>query len=151
MPKSTSPKPWAIREAPVSPISSAVTHCCWALLSQGQLSVTPRTPAGSSVHGSSQARTLEWVAIPSPEDLPDPGIESMSLVSLALAGGFFFFNHCATWEAQWHSNSLIFPYCSSLCLHDYHSYIFKIKAFFYSPALIYFLEYMPYLQTDGSI
>ena len=64
---------------------------------------------------------------------------------------FFFFNHCATWEAQWHSNSLIFPYCSSLCLHDYHSYIFKIKAFFYSPALIYFLEYMPYLQTDGSI
>ena len=29
---------------------------------------------GTSVHGISQARTLEWVAIPSPEDLPDTGI-----------------------------------------------------------------------------
>ena len=28
---------------------------------------------GSSVHGISQARILEWVAIPSPEDLPNPG------------------------------------------------------------------------------
>ena len=30
---------------------------------------------GSSVHGISQARILEWVAIPSPGDLPNPGIE----------------------------------------------------------------------------
>ena len=30
---------------------------------------------GSSVHGISQARVLEWVAFPSPEDLPDPGME----------------------------------------------------------------------------
>ena len=30
---------------------------------------------GSSVHGILQARILEWVAIPSPGDLPDPGIE----------------------------------------------------------------------------
>ena len=28
---------------------------------------------------------------PPPEDLPDPGIESTSLKSPALAGGFFFF------------------------------------------------------------
>ena len=33
----------------------------------------------------SQARILEWVAIPSPENLPDPGIE---LVSSALARRF---------------------------------------------------------------
>ena len=33
------------------------------------------SPPGSSVHGISQARKLEWVAIPSPGDLPDPGIE----------------------------------------------------------------------------
>ena len=36
------------------------------------------SPPGSSVHGILQARILEWVAIPSPGDLPDPGIESRS-------------------------------------------------------------------------
>ena len=30
---------------------------------------------GSSVHGIFQARVLEWVAFPSPGDLPDPGME----------------------------------------------------------------------------
>ena len=35
-------------------------------------------PPGSSVHGILQAKTVEWVAIPSPEDLPDPGIETGS-------------------------------------------------------------------------
>ena len=33
------------------------------------------SPPGSSVCGISQARILEWVAFPSPEDLPDPGTE----------------------------------------------------------------------------
>ena len=33
------------------------------------------TPPGSSVHGILQARTLECVAIPSPGNLPNPGIE----------------------------------------------------------------------------
>ena len=33
---------------------------------------------GSSVNGISQARILEWVAFPSPGDLPDPGIELVS-------------------------------------------------------------------------
>ena len=28
-----------------------------------------------SVHGILQARILEWIAFPSPGDLPDPGIE----------------------------------------------------------------------------
>ena len=40
----------------------------------------------ASVHGILQARILEWVAIPSPEDLPDTGMEP-SLRSPALAGG----------------------------------------------------------------
>ena len=35
---------------------------------------SPNLP-DSSVQGILQARILEWVAIPSPEDLPDPGIE----------------------------------------------------------------------------
>ena len=41
---------------------------------------------GSSVHGISQARILEWVAISSPGDLPNLGVEP---VSPALAGEFF--------------------------------------------------------------
>ena len=41
-------------------------------------------PPGSYVHGISQARLLEWVAISSPEDLPNPGIQPSSS---ALAGG----------------------------------------------------------------
>ena len=44
------------------------------------------SPPGSSVHGISQARILEWVAFPSPGDLPDPGIKHKSS---ALAGRFF--------------------------------------------------------------
>ena len=35
--------------------------------------------------------------LPPPGDIPDPGIEPMSLLSLALAGGFF--TTIATWEA----------------------------------------------------
>ena len=33
---------------------------------------------GSTVYGIFQAKILEWVAIPSPGDLPDPGIEPRS-------------------------------------------------------------------------
>ena len=42
--------------------------------------VTPWTVVlpGSSVHGISQARILEWVAFPSSGDLPDPGTEPKS-------------------------------------------------------------------------
>ena len=32
------------------------------------------SPIGSSVRGISQERILEWVAFPSPGDLPDPGM-----------------------------------------------------------------------------
>ena len=33
---------------------------------------------GSSAHGIFQARILEWVPLPIPRDLPDPGIEPAS-------------------------------------------------------------------------
>ena len=44
--------------------------------------MTPWTisPAGAPVHEILQAGILEWVAIPFPRDLPDPGIESMSVL-----------------------------------------------------------------------
>ena len=42
---------------------------------------------GVSVHGISQARILEWVAISSSRDLPDPGIKPASPVPPALQEG----------------------------------------------------------------
>ena len=50
------------------------------------------SPPASSAHGIFQARMLEWVAISTPRDLPDPGIEPVSPaspVSPALASEFF--------------------------------------------------------------
>jgi len=44
---------------------------------------------GSSIHGVSHARILEWVAFPSPGALPNPGNKPASLVPPALAGGFY--------------------------------------------------------------
>ena len=41
------------------------------------------SPPGFSVHWILQERILEWVAMPSSRDLPNPGIESMSLMSPA--------------------------------------------------------------------
>ena len=35
-------------------------------------------PTDYTVHGILQARILEWVAFPSPRDLPNPGIEPRS-------------------------------------------------------------------------
>ena len=52
---------------------------------------------GSFVHGILQARILEWVACLPPRDLPDPGNQTLSLTSPALAGRFF--NTSTTWEA----------------------------------------------------
>ena len=58
---------------------------------------------GSSVHGSLQARTLEWVAMPSSRGSSQLRIKPVSLMSPALAGGFF--TTSATWEAQMYDES----------------------------------------------
>ena len=47
------------------------------------------SPPGSSVHGISQARILERVAISFSRGFPDPGIEPASPATPAGAGGFF--------------------------------------------------------------
>ena len=75
--------------------------CVRAKSLQSCLTLCDRTdysPRGSSVHGFLQARVLEGIAMPSPENLPDPGIEPTSLMSPALAGGFF--TTGTTWEAH---------------------------------------------------
>ena len=56
------------------------------------------SPPGSFVHGISQARILEWIAISSFRDFSDPGIEPMPLASPSI--GRWVFNPCATWEAS---------------------------------------------------
>ena len=68
------------------------------MFSHVQLPVTPMDhgPPGFSVLRILQARILEWVAISSPGDLPDPMIKPMSLIAPALAGRFF---TSSTWEA----------------------------------------------------
>ena len=43
-----------------------------------QLCLTLCNPMDYTVHGILQARILEWVAVPSPGDLPNPGIEPRS-------------------------------------------------------------------------
>ena len=54
-------------------------------------------PSGSSVHVIFQASVLEWAACAPPGDLPQPGIESISLMSPAFACRFF--NNNTNWEA----------------------------------------------------
>ena len=49
------------------------------------------SPLGYSVHGIFLARILEWLPVPIPGDLPDPGFETASpvlagRVTLALPG-----------------------------------------------------------------
>ena len=69
--------------------------CMLSCFSHVQHFATPWTvcsPPDSSVHGILQART-EWVAMPSFR-----GSELTSLMSPALAGGFFTIG--TTWEAQ---------------------------------------------------
>ena len=56
------------------------------------------SPLASSVQGIFRVRILEWVALPTPGDLPNPGIEPKSLESPALVGRFF--TSSTTWEAQ---------------------------------------------------
>ena len=52
-------------------------------------------PPSSSVHGISQKEYWSGLPCPPPGDLPDPGIEPVSLASHALA----LFTTSATWEA----------------------------------------------------
>ena len=55
------------------------------------------SPPGSSAHGILQARILARVTISFSRGFPDPGIKTESLMSPALASGFFITS--TTWEA----------------------------------------------------
>ena len=68
-----------------------VLSCVWlfAHIQRVCVCVCTVSSPGSSVHGIFQARILDWIAISYSGDLPDPGVKPMSLVSPALADGFF--------------------------------------------------------------
>ena len=50
----------------------------WSEVKVAQLCLTVCDPLDYTVHGTLQARILEWVPFPSPGDLPNPGIEPRS-------------------------------------------------------------------------
>ena len=73
------------RHCACHPCPGEACRCLVAQLCPTLCSPMDCRPPGSSVHGISQAGIQEWVAIPTPGDLPDPGMEPASSAS---AGGF---------------------------------------------------------------
>ena len=65
---------------------------------------------------------------PPPGDLPDPGMDPMSLMSLALAGGFF--TTSTTWEAQaagWLPADLSFFKVLESLAHDPKTFVLQTR------------------------
>ena len=85
--------------------SAFMSLCCAVLghFSCFQLFATLWTVARQAPLSMGFCRQKYWSGLPCPPpgDLPEPGIEPESLVSPALAGGFF--TTSATWEAQVYS------------------------------------------------
>ena len=83
-------RPLLNRLPPTSPFPSH-TGGCAPLLSLVRLFATPWPVARQAPLSIEFSRQGYWSGLPfpSPGDLPDPGIEPSSLVSPALAGGFF--------------------------------------------------------------
>ena len=79
---------------------------------------------GSSVHGTFQARILEWVAVPSSRALPDPGIKPASPAlqadSLLLSNGGSPSNHYIYSKKKlqkWYIHALQILYIGLLSKH----------------------------------
>ena len=77
-------------------------------------------PPGSSVYRILQARILEWVVCPPPGDLPNSKMEPASLMSPALASGFFTTSVAPTGEPPVCISSssvavLVAQLCRTLC------------------------------------
>ena len=73
------------------PLMVAHVSCVTKSLSRISLCATPWTVARQAPPSMGFSRQEYWsgAPFPSPGDLPDPGIKPVSLVSPALAGGFF--------------------------------------------------------------
>ena len=75
-----------------------------------RLFVTPWTVTWQALLSMGFSRQECWSGLPCPPpgDLPNPGIELTSLMSPALAGGFF--TSSATWEALSNCRTLYYTY-----------------------------------------
>ena len=63
--------PWGRKESDMTEQLSTAQQCAQPTLYDPM----DYSPPGSSVHGFLQARTLEWVAMPSSGDILDPRID----------------------------------------------------------------------------
>ena len=108
---------------------SCVRVCACSVTSVVSDSCDPMdcSPPGSSVHETLQARTLEWVAVPSSRDSSPPRTEPWSP---SLAGSFF--TTSITWEAYAYVCSPIFSvrilitwFRTSIHFHFILFFIFK--------------------------
>ena len=82
--------------------------CVLSRFSRVQLSATPWTVTYRASLSMGFSRQEYWSGLPClpPGDLPYPGIESESLMSPRLAGGFF--TTSTTWKAPKHRNPYLF-------------------------------------------
>ena len=71
------------------PFGNRLCVCAHSVVSDSATPMDCRAPGFSVQWGISQANILNGLPFPPPGNLPDPGTESVSPVSLALAGGFF--------------------------------------------------------------
>ena len=99
---------------------------CAKSLSHVRLFVTPWTIACQAPRFMGFSRHEYWNGLPfsSPRYLHDPGIKPASLLSPALAGGFFTIT--ATWEA-------LMVYYNSV---TFCSFLFILSCFFFSDCII---------------
>ena len=61
----------------LGPYPCALTHCCRLVTQSCPTPWDPmdRSPPGSSVHGIARQESWSGLPLPSPRDLPDPGIK----------------------------------------------------------------------------
>ena len=99
---------WILRELPMAALVDQSELCVLSHFSRVQLFATLWTVTHQAPLSMGFSRQEYWSGLPclSPGELPDPGVEPVSLMSPALAGSVF--TTSATWEApnknwQWES------------------------------------------------
>ena len=92
------------------------------------------SPPGSSVHGISQARILEWAGISFSRDLPNSGIKPTSLLHL-LHWQVYSLPLAATWEAPRHNSAhqslMVWEVCISLSSEPFLSLVVRICSMYF--------------------
>ena len=104
---------------------------------------------GFPVHGILQVRILEWVAIPSPGDLSDPGIQPVSACISCIAGRFF--TCWAIGEAWWMSKTL-WTYCeNSHIVYDANLFLIAVLEKAMAPHSSTLAWKIPWMEEPGRL